>query len=168
MDERPKPRRFPKFLIGCLVLCLLPCVGVAIFLAVQSLRLEPQRQAYKQNLSLWESQAIRHYRFDLKVGCNCPWYDMMPLTVEVQNGEIVSMVASNGGDITPYLDTFRPHGTVERLFDTVDSVISMFTYRLEVKYDATYGFPTSIVIDPYRTITDDEMGYYVTNFEVLP
>jgi hypothetical protein len=32
----------------------------------------PQRQAFEQNLSLWESQAIHHYRFNLKIGCNCP------------------------------------------------------------------------------------------------
>ncbi len=127
-----------------------------------------QRRAFEQNLSLWESQGIQHYRFDLKIGCNCPWYDLMPLAVEVQNGEVVSMVASNGEDITPYLDTFLPHGTIDGLFDTVDSATSTWTYKLEVQYDASYGFPTSIVIDPYRAITDDAIGYYVTKFEVLP
>ena len=168
MDEKPKPRRIPKLLIGCLMLCLLSCVGIAIFLAVQLLRFEPQRQAYKHNLSLWKSQAIRHYRFNLEVGCNCPWSRLMPLDIEVRDGEIVSMVASNDGDVTPYLESFRFHGTIDSLFNTVDSSISMFTYRLEVKYDATYGFPTSIIIDPSRMITDDAIGYYITNFEVLP
>lgn len=127
-----------------------------------------QRPALEQNRSLWDSHAIRHYRFNFKIGCMCPWYGMMPLTVEVRNGEIVSMVASNGRDITPYLDTFRPHGTIDSLFDTVDSAISKRVHRLEVQYDAAYGFPTSIVIDPSSMITDDETGYYVTNFEVLP
>jgi hypothetical protein len=128
----------------------------------------PQRQAFEQNRSLWESQAIHHYRFNLEISCNCPWYDMMPLTIEVQNGETVSMVASNGGDITSYLDTFQPHGTIERLFDTVDSAISSHPYKLEVQYDATYGFPISIGIIQYRMITDSGTGYYVTDFEVLP
>ena len=127
-----------------------------------------QRRVLEQNRSLWESQAIHHYRFHLKVGCLCPWYNMMPLKVEVKNGEIVSMAASNGGDISPYLDTFRPHGTIESLFDTVDSAISKGVYKLAVQYDATYGFPASIVIDPSRMIMDDETGYYVTNVEILP
>jgi hypothetical protein len=127
-----------------------------------------QRPAYEQNHSLWEAQAIQHYRFNLKIGCNCPWYDMMPLSVEVQNEETISMVASNGEDITPYMDTFRPHGTIESLFNSVDSSISIFTYRLEVQYDATYGFPVSIILDPYKAISDDAIGYYVTDFEVLP
>jgi methionine aminopeptidase len=92
----------------------------------------------------------------------------MPLTVEVQNGAVVSMVASNGADITPYLDTFRAHATIESLFDLVDSAISSRVYKLEVQYDPRYGFPTSISIDPSRMIMDDQTGYYATNFEVLP
>ena len=30
------------------------------------------------------------------------------------------MVASNGGDISNYLDTFRKHATIESLFDLVN------------------------------------------------
>ena len=127
-----------------------------------------QRPALAHNRSLWESQAIQHYRFNFKIGCLCPWYAMMPLTVEVRNGAVVSMVASNGGDITPYLDTFRPHATIESLFDLVDSAIARGVYKLVVQYDPTYGFPASIVIDPSRMIMDDETGYYVTNVEILP
>jgi len=127
-----------------------------------------QRPALQHNRSLWESQAIQHYRFNLKVGCFCPWNALMPLTIEVKNGAIVSMVGSNGGDITPYLDTFRAHATIESLFDLVDSAISKRVYNLVVQYDPKYGFPASIVIDPSRMIMDDETGYYVTNFEVLP
>jgi hypothetical protein len=93
---------------------------------------------------------------------------MMPLAVEVKDGEILSMAASNGGDITPYLDNFRQHGTIESLFDTVDSAIAKRVYKLEVQYDARRGFPTSIVINPSKIIMDDETGYYITNLEALP
>jgi len=117
---------------------------------------------------LWESQDIQHYRFNLEIGCNCPWYDLMPLSIEVQNGEIVSMTASNSGDMTPFLDTFRQHGTIEKLFDLLDSSTSTRVYKLEIQYDPAYGFPTNIVIDPYKMIADDATGYYITNFEVLP
>jgi hypothetical protein len=127
-----------------------------------------ERQAFEKNHSLWESQDIQHYRFHYEISCNCPWRDMMPLTVEVQNGEIISMVANNARDITNYLDTFRQHATIESLFDLVDSAISKRVYKLAVEYDTTYGFPTRIGIDPYRYITDDATGYYVTDFEPLP
>ena len=125
-----------------------------------------QRPALHHTRALWESQAIRHYRFNFRIGCMCPWAAMMPLTVEVQDGAIVSMVGRNGADITPYLDTFRPHATIESLFDLVDSAISRRVYSLEVQYDPTYGFPASIIINPSRLVMDDETGYYVTNLEV--
>lgn len=128
----------------------------------------PNRQAYEKNLALWKSQSINHYRFDLNIGCLCPWRSMMPVAVEVQNGTLLSMTASNGGDITPYLDTFRPHATVESLFDTVDAAISKGAYQLTVQYDAKYGFPASIAVNPSKLIMDDETGYHVTNFEVIP
>jgi len=126
------------------------------------------REAYEKNLALWKSKPVQHYRFNLKIGCMCPWSGMMPVTVEVQNGEMLTMVASNGGDITPFQDTFRPRGTVEGLFDTVYAAMSRGAYSLTVQYDGTYGFPTSIVVNPSKAIMDDETGYYVTNFEVLP
>jgi len=144
------------------------CLVFLISAACLSMCGSPHRPAYKQARSLWESQNIQHYRFHLEIGCNCPWWEMMPLAIEVQNGEIVSMAASNGGDISPYLDSFRPHGTIESLFDLLDSSTSTRVYKLEVQYDARYGFPTSIIIDPYRMIADDATGYYVTDFEVLP
>jgi hypothetical protein len=127
-----------------------------------------QRPALAHNRSLWGSQAIRHYRFNFRISCMCPWSGLMPLTVEVQDGAIVSMAAINGGDISPYQATFRQHGTIESLFDLVDSAISKGVYKLVVQYDPTYGFPASIVIDPSRMVMDDATGYYVTNLEVLP
>ena len=47
---------------------------------------------------------------------------MMPLAIEVKDGEIVSMAASNGEDISPYMETFSKHATIESLFDLLDSV----------------------------------------------
>ena len=143
-------------------------IFLAILVAILSACGGPQREALQENRTLWESQPIQHYRFNLKIGCNCPWGDMMPLTIEVQAGEILSMTASNGADITTYLQSFRPYGTIESLFDTVDSAISRRAYKLDVTYDEKYGFPASIIINPSRAVFDDEKGYYVTNVEFLP
>jgi hypothetical protein len=144
------------------------CLVILISTACLSTCGSPQRPAYEKARALWEAQNIRHYGFALEIGCNCPWREMMPLAIEVQDGRIVSMAASNGGDTTPYMETFSKHGTIERLFDFLDGSTLTKVYRLEVQYDPTYGFPTSVVIDPYRAITDDAMGYRVTNFELLP
>ena len=46
---------------------------------------------YDQNLNKWQDADVAHYQFDLFIGCFCPFRDMMPLTIEVQNGEVVSI-----------------------------------------------------------------------------
>ena len=125
-------------------------------------------QTYNNNFSLWQSKAIAHYRFNLKIACTCAWSALMPLTVEVQKGEVVSISASNGADVSPYLDSFSQYDTVQRLFDRVYISISREESRLKVKYDRVYGFPAAIEVDPNSPIQDVASGYYVTNFEVLP
>lgn len=152
---RCKMKRIGWILLICLVALLTACSS-------------PNRQAFEKNQAVWEAQAIPHYRFHYKMGCMCPWISLMPLTVEVKNGEIVSMVASNGGDISPYLENFRQHATIENQFAAADSATSHWVYKLAIQYDDRYGFPSSIIVDPYRNITDDAIGYYVTDFEVLP
>ena len=144
-------------------LILLICL-VALLTACNS----AERQAFEKNQAVWKAQAIPNYRFHFEIGCNCPWRALMPLAVEVKDGEIVSMVASNGGDFTNFQDTFRAHATIEKLFELVDSAISKGVYKLAVQYDGRYGFPSSTIIDPSRFITDDATGYYVTDFEALP
>ena len=56
----------------------------------------------------------------------CPWYDQMPLTIEVKNGEVVSIAASNGEDVTPYLETYNRsaygRGVVCMLFNQREKV----------------------------------------------
>ena len=124
-----------------------PVVIFLIFLAAFLAACGPsQRPALVQNRALWQSQAIQHYRFNFRIGC----------------------IGRNGADITPYLDTFRAHATIDSLFDLVDSAISRRVYSLAVQYDPKYGFPASIIINPSRLVMDDETGYYVTGLEVLP
>ena len=49
-----------------------------------------------KNRQTWQDAGITHYRFSLHIGCFCAFRDQMPLTVEVQNGEIVSMTYADG------------------------------------------------------------------------
>ena len=95
---------------------------------------------------------------------------MMPLAVEVQEGQIALHGAANGGDISTYLDTFRQHATIDGQFATC--ILPPYPERL-YKFDRRVRwqiwFPEHHrTIRPSNTVTDDEIGYYVTDFEVLP
>lgn len=127
-----------------------------------------EQRALDQNRALWESQEISHYRFELTVACFCIFSDRMPLTVEVRDGFVVSMTGVNGEDVEEFRGFLSGFDTMEKLFATIDEAIGMDARTLEVEYDPTYGYPVSIYVDPEELVADDEIGYYVANFQVLP
>jgi len=63
------------------------------------------------NYTRWKNANIQHYRFQLMVGCFCPMSSIMPITVEVRNGQVTSMTDVNGTLISPKdpgVDFFAP------------------------------------------------------------
>ena len=126
---------------------------------------------YDQNLKKWQDADVAHYQFDLFIGCFCPFRDMMPLTIEVQNGEVVSITQQDGTAVAendPSYTYFVEVATVDRLFEKLDSNLNGGADEVLVTYDATYGFPVTISIDQIKEAIDDEIAYQVANFEVLP
>jgi hypothetical protein len=122
----------------------------------------------ERNRALWESQGIAHYRFDLSMTCFCGFRDQMPLTIEVQDGQVVTMSAANGGDVGQYRDTYARFDSLGKLFDIIANAEERGAFVLEVTYDPVYGYPASIYLNPNELAVDDEDRYEVTNFQVLP
>ncbi len=121
----------------------------------------------ERNLDKWETQSVLNYQFNLNIGCFCPWTDLMPLTIEVRNGKPVSIL-SGGEQVTdPFLESFTQYDTMEELFEVILSAQESGADEIKVDYDPVYGFPASIAIDYIELAMDDEMGLYVTEFEVL-
>jgi hypothetical protein len=125
--------------------------------------------ALQSNREKWDSQAVSHYRFNLSIGCFCPYHEIMPLTVEVKDGQVVSLTDVNGQPVREeFRANFEEAATVERLFAIAEEAASGGADEIKVEYDATYGFPSSISIDYIKEAMDDEISYHVLNFEVLP
>ena len=124
-----------------------------------------------RNQSKWQNADISHYRFELTVGCFCPFRSQMPVAVEVQNGEIVSMIDVNGEtlDITDPMNEFIvKYATMERLFSQLGSDSVQDADKLTVTYDPIYGFPAEISIDFIEAAVDDELYLSASAFEPLP
>lgn len=124
-----------------------------------------------RNQSKWQEANITHYRFDLTVGCFCPFGSQMPMTVEVLNGAIVSMTDVNGEVVSttdPMNEFILKYATIDRLFSELDSDSIREADKLTVSYDTTYGFPSEIDIDFIELAIDDELYLSVSAFEPLP
>ena len=125
---------------------------------------------YDQNLKKWQEANIEHYRFDLFIGCFCPFRNIMPLTIEVQNGEVVSITQVDGVVVAtddPSYELFISAASMDSLFTMLEADLNGDADEVLVTYDATYGFPTSISVDQIKEAVDDEIFYQVENFEVL-
>jgi hypothetical protein len=119
----------------------------------------------------WQEAGITHYRFQLNVSCFCLFRSQMPLTIEVKDGEIVSMTDVNGEAFPmddPMSDLVMKHATIDRLFSELGSDSVQQADRLTMSFDPTYGYPVEVAIDFIELAADDELYLSVSAFEPLP
>ena len=124
---------------------------------------------FDKNKATWENANISDYRYTLSISCFCAFMDEMPVTVEVQNDQVVSITSVKGTaiDSTNQLYPIVEHyATIAGLFEQLKSA-QADADEVTVLYDATYGFPTSIAIDQVKDAVDDELYLTVENFEVV-
>jgi hypothetical protein len=120
------------------------------------------------NREKWNAAGVNHYTFELIVSCFCPFSEIMPITVEVKDGKIVSMTDVNGkaveGEFAQYIEEAA---SMDRLFALAEKNAAEAD-EIQVTYDAQYGFPAAINVDFIKLAVDDEISYYVNNFKPLP
>jgi hypothetical protein len=124
-----------------------------------------------RNQQKWNDANITHYRFSLNIGCFCAFRDQMPLTVEVLNGEVVSIAKADGSMLDKAdanYEYYSTYSTIDHLFTELESDSVKNADEVTVKYDATYGFPTDINIDFIKAAMDDELHLSVSEFKTLP
>jgi hypothetical protein len=140
---------------------------IAILILALTLSACGAKSDLAKNHEKWTSSGVSHYRFELTISCFCPFMDVIPVTVEVKDGKIVSMTDVNGQPLKEeFAQTFEEAATVEGLFAVAEENIANAD-EVEVTYDAQYGFPASIVVDRIKMAVDDEISYYVGAFKVL-
>ncbi|HUF00028.1 MAG TPA: DUF6174 domain-containing protein [Anaerolineales bacterium] len=123
----------------------------------------------EQNKEKWQDANISHYRYYLSISCFCIFSQDMPLVIEVQDGEIVSMEYQSGKEIDPAnLELFEKYATIDRLFAELEADMNGEADKVMVEYDSTYGFPTQVTIDFVEEATDDELYLTISNVEELP
>ncbi|MDP1546735.1 MAG: DUF6174 domain-containing protein [Anaerolineales bacterium] len=125
---------------------------------------------YDQNLKKWQDSNIAHYRYTLFLGCFCIFENDMPLTVEVKDGEVVSVTRSDGTIVNPsdsFYEFYEPYITMDRILLELETVLSSEADDVAVTYDPAYGYPANIAIDYIKEAIDDELSIQVSDFVVL-
>ncbi len=125
---------------------------------------------FDQNLQKWEQANVSHYRYTLFMSCFCAFMSDMPLTIEVQDDQVVSITRADGSIVNPtdaFREVYTPYSTIDLIFSKLQSDINGGADEVTVTYDATYGHPTNIAIDYIKEAIDDELSLEISNFEVL-
>lgn len=150
-----------KLLFIVMTLALAACTAVGSAMESQS--------EIEQNKEKWENANISHYRYHLSITCFCIFSQDMPLVIEVQDGEVVSMEYQSGKEIDDTsLELFEKYATIDRLFAELEADLNGAADEVIATYDTTYGFPTEVTIDFVKEATDDELYLNLANFEELP
>lgn len=141
---------------------------LALILAACSAGTETELSLNQQK---WQDAGITHYRFELNVGCFCAFRSQMPASVEVQDGEVVSIIGADGNPVSmtdPLNEFVLRYATIGRLFSELESDSVKEADKLTVTYDPEYGFPSQIDIDFIELAIDDELYLSASAFEPLP
>jgi hypothetical protein len=118
--------------------------------------------------SRWQSAHLTHYRYDLHVGCFCAFVDRMPLSIEVENGTVKSMLYNDGTPVPQdQQEIFARYAPIDTMFAFTADALHRAD-ETKVEYDAKYGFPATLYIDYIRQAADDELSLSASNFQPLP
>lgn len=111
----------------------------------------------------WLAHAPASYSYTVFRGCFCTSDARGPVRVTVRDGVAESRLYTETGAAVPqnYAQFFP---TVDALFAQIDSLRTNRVARLDVTYDATYGFPTRIDVDVIAHAADDEFTYETSGF----
>lgn len=121
-------------------------------------------QAHRE---LWERQKVRDYAYTVTRTCFCAPEMAGPVEVEVRGGRTVSArYVSSGEPAEP--QHFGSLDDVYDLFDTISRGLDEEPDEATIAYDARLGHPLSAHFDHDRYAKDEESGFRVESFRVLP
>jgi len=119
-----------------------------------------------RNRQRWASAGLHDYEFDFQRLCFCAPDATEPVHIVVRRDAIVSVVRSRDGQ--PASTTFTVWPRVDELFVDVQQRLDQHVERLDVRYDPTYGYPLSVVVDIAVMSADDEYSLTAGNLRRLP
>jgi hypothetical protein len=95
------------------------------------------------------------YSYVVRRNCECPYDILRPVEVWVDDGRVEHLIYVDNGLPVPfsYAGAFP---SAEELFDIIQDAIDRRARDIDVDYDFTYGYPTSVYIDYDFGIGDEE------------
>lgn len=123
----------------------------------------PSDAEYHANLEKWHSHTIHDYQVNFRLSCYCMVETTAEKVLQVNDGAITDAYYLDSGESVPAGDIYQDLLTVEDAFELIQSLKIQLPSELQVTYDDTYGYPTSIHVDFLEGVADDEQSWYFSN-----
>ena len=126
--------------------------------------LDRAQRELDRNWNRFESSAPLSYSYTVRVNCACSSDVTRPVVVWVDRGFVEYLFYEDDGRPVPFsiADSFP---SVEQLFDAIQDGIDRRADYIDVRYDFTYGYPTSVYIDYDRRVADEELSLTTRGLE---
>lgn len=119
-----------------------------------------------RNRQRWVSAGIHDYEYDFRRTCFCPPEATERVHIVVRGDVVTSVVRTRDGQ--PASVRLGEWPRVDELFSDVQQRLDQRVARLDVRYDPTYGYPRSVVVDVDLIAADDEYALTADNLRRLP
>ena len=117
---------------------------------------DPVLREFLNARDTWRKAGIDSYSMEVNWGVS--WF-FWHGNVTVRNNRVVSVEPID----TNFFEPPEPR-TMEDWLDHLKSYIDRKAERIDVTYDKTFGFPSSVFIDVSFMIADEEQGWTILNF----
>ena len=120
---------------------------------------------WQKNWNTWNENKLSDYSFNFRASCFCidEWVSEVKVTVISGNISKVILIKNN---LSPTKLKPEQWFTIDELFDYAKNALEQ-AYKYDIKYDASFGYPTEISIDWSEDTADDEVIYYSENLTGL-
>jgi hypothetical protein len=122
--------------------------------------------ALKENRRKWEQLGFDQYQFRFQRTCFCVPEYTRPAILRVRDGRIEAAEYADTGEAVD-VEHFGRYETIEGLFALIREVIDQEADRIDVAYDEMFGYPTSLYIDRYAHMADEEQQIEVRELRPL-
>jgi hypothetical protein len=131
----------------------------------------PSTKEIQTSEKKWAVKPFTNYEFTAQWRCFCP-LPPEALTYTVQGNvaniavtpRLAALMGVNPAAVRPIL---LRYGTIEQIFGLLNAASAKRPHQLKVEYDATLGYPTSVVLHPGGISTDENLELRITNLRAL-
>lgn len=110
----------------------------------------------------WAANKPATYEFAVHVGCFCGSPEA-PQRFRVSGGRVIPLQELDERARRLY----DAYDTVDEMFAAIRHAIDQGAEGLDIRYDATFGYPTVANLDPFIMAMDEERRLRIVDFKVI-